>query len=246
MDRSADLYLDLLKKILLNLIYQDPPLRGRRPFGLQARLDGLDWPRDAHTMIGQKRLDNLETVCRTVVTENVPGDFAECGVWRGGAAILMRAVLAALGDADRKVWLFDSFAGLPPPDPVNFPKDANLDLSVYPELAVSQERVQEHFYRYGLLDDRVVFTKGWFKDTLPVSPLKQVAVLRLDGDLYESTWQGLDYLYPRLSVGGFVIIDDYHSFTQCKDAVHDYRKAKAIDDEIVSIDASGVYWRRGK
>ena len=86
------------------------------PFGPALRAQGRDWPLEAVTMVGTKRLENLENYCCTVLEERIPGDFVETGVWRGGCGILMRAVLATTGDEIRKVWLFDSFAGLPKPD----------------------------------------------------------------------------------------------------------------------------------
>jgi len=95
----------------------------RLPFDPALREDGSDWPTDAETMVGMKRLENLQDACLSVIREGVPGNFVETGVWRGGCGILMRAVLAATGDETRSVWLFDSFEGLPKPDPQRFPWD---------------------------------------------------------------------------------------------------------------------------
>jgi O-methyltransferase len=156
----------------------------------------------------------------------------------------MRGVLEAYGDRTRTVWVADSFAGLPAPNVAEFPQDAGLDLSVHPELAISVAEVQHNFRRYGLLDDQVQFLVGWFKDTLATAPISNLAVLRLDGDLYESTWQGLEALYPRLSVGGFCVIDDYGCYEPCRQAVHDYRNRYGISEPIESIDWTGSFWRR--
>jgi O-methyltransferase len=217
----------------------------RRPFDEQARNRGLDWPGSAETMIGMQRLTNLQRCVETVLAEGIPGDLVECGVWRGGACILMRAVLAAYGDKTRCVWLADSFAGVPAPDAENYTADKDLRLDLYADvLAVSQEAVAGNFRRYGLLDDQVRFLPGWFKDTLPTAPIGQISVLRLDGDLYESTIQALDALYPRLSAGGFCIIDDYHSIKACRQAVADYQEKYRIAAEINEIDGSGVFWRK--
>ena len=96
-----------------------------------------------------------------------------------------------------------------------------------------------------MLDDRVKFLVGWFKDTLPSAPIDKLAVMRLDGDMYESTVQAIENLYPKLSVGGFCIVDDYVLFPdQAQKAVHDYRAAHGITDEILDIDGSGAYWRK--
>jgi O-methyltransferase len=215
------------------------------PFDEQKRNLGLDWPASAETMIGMQRLTHLQHCAETVLAEDIPGDLVECGVWRGGACILMRAVLGAYGDEERCVWLADSFEGVPPPDPENYSadKDLRLDLSA-DVLAIPESAVRDNFKRYGLLDDRVRFLPGWFKDTLPGAPIDRIALLRLDGDLYESTIQALDALYPRLSAGGFCIIDDYHPIDACRQAVTDYRQRNSITAEIIDIDGSGVYWRR--
>jgi Macrocin-O-methyltransferase (TylF) len=191
-------------------------------------------------MIGLRRLRNLRDCIEVVLAEDVPGDIIETGVWRGGACIYARAILAVHGVTDRDVWVADSFEGLPPP---TSPHDIGLDLHLVPELAVSDRDVRANFERYGLLDDRVRFLKGWFKDTLP-GPIRQVAVLRLDGDLYESTWDAIAALEPLVAVGGFVIVDDYGVVPACAKAIHDYRAAAGIDAPIVDIDGAGVYWRK--
>jgi len=205
---------------------------------------GARWPVRAHTMIGLRRLSNLQHCAETVIREGIPGDFIETGVWRGGACIFMRAVLKVYGDTTRIVWVADSFAGLPPPDAQTYPADAGDPHSTLSDwLACSQEQVEGNFRRYGLLDDQVRFLNGWFKDTLPNAPIRQLAVLRLDGDMYESTLQAFNALYDKLSPGGFVIIDDYF-LKPCAQAVHDFRKVRGISDEIRDIDGMAVFWRR--
>jgi O-methyltransferase len=217
----------------------------KRPFDERKRSLGLDWPADALTMIGMQRLTSLQRCVETVIAEDVPGDLVECGVWRGGASILMRAVLAAYGDESRSVWLADSFEGVPPPDAANFTADKGDRLHLAaPILAVTEKDVKANFERYGLLDERVRFLPGWFKDTLKDAPIERISVLRLDGDLYESTIQGLDGLYDRLSPGGYCIIDDYHAIDGCRKAVTDYRNTHGITAEIVEIDGTGVLWRK--
>ena len=101
-----------------------------------------------------------------------------------------------------------------------------------------------NFERYGLLDDRVHFLEGWFKDTLPNAPIEQLAILRVDGDMYESTMDALRPLYPKLSVGGYLIIDDYGAIPACKAAVEDYRSEHGITEPIVEIDWTGAYCKR--
>src|SRR6185312_13866256 len=219
-----------------------------RPFDQRKRDMGLDWPADAETMIGMQRLTSLQHCVETVLADDIPGDLVECGVWRGGASILMRAVLAAYEDETRCVWLADSFEGVPRPDAANYKADKlpwyamGLHRAA-PVLAVSEAEVRANFERYGLLDDQVRFLPGWFKDTLPNAPIDRISVLRLDGDLYESTIQALDALYPRLSPGGFCIIDDYN-LQGCRQAVADYRAKHEISAEISKIDQCGVLWRK--
>ena len=221
------------------------PSAPQRAFVQRTRALGLDWPAEAETMIGMQRLTSLQHCVETVLTDDIPGDLVECGVWRGGACILMRAVLAAYGDEARSVWLADSFQGVPRADSANYKADKGIRLDrAAGILGVSEAEVRANFERYGLLDDRVRFLPGWFKDTLHDAPIDRISVLRLDGDLYESTIQALDALYPRLSPGGFCIIDDYHAMKPCEEAVRDYRAQHEISAEIVDIDGSGVLWRK--
>lgn len=231
-DRSAALYLEMVKRSLADAVYGDTEVQGR-------------FPSVAHTMIGFGRLDNLQNCIEGVLADGVPGDLIETGVWRGGATILMRATLEAYGAEDRRVWVADSFEGLPPPDAGKYPEDEGDELHTFEEFQVSVEAVKSNFERYGLLDDQVCFLKGWFRDTLPGAPLEELAVIRLDGDMYESTMDTLIHLYPKLSPGGYLIVDDYGNFPACRQAIHDYRDEHGIDEEIMPIDWSGVYWRRG-
>ena len=210
----------------------------------EKREQGSEWPPDAETMVGLKRLDNVQACIADVLRDGIPGDFIEAGTWRGGCSIFMRAALDAFGDTTRIVWVADSFEGLPKPDPQKYPRDAgDVHWTNNDYLGVSLETVQGNFKRYGFLDDRVRFLKGWFKDTLPIAPISRLAIVRLDGDMYESTIQALDALYPKLSPGGYLIIDDY-GLPGCRAAVDDYRAAHEIQEEVRIVDWSGVYWRR--
>lgn len=266
------LYLDLLKEVLTRSIFPEEfrpvdPRKGTvqrflfRPvkklldsmglqlvrrfhFDLERRKEGWDRPPAAETMLGLNRLDSLQELVTDVLRRDVPGDLIETGVWRGGASIFMRAVLEAYGDPERTVWAADSFQGLPKPDPKHQDdvKDAFWRLA---PLAVSLEDVQANFAKYGFLDDRVRFLPGWFRDTLPPAPIEKLSILRLDGDLYESTMDALVPLYPKLSVGGYCIVDDF-IVPGCKRAVEDYRARNGITEEIVMVDWGCGYWRRGR
>jgi O-methyltransferase len=196
------------------------------------------------TMIGRKRLDNVHHCVDEVLENNIPGDLIEAGVWRGGVTILMRAILKTKGIGDRQVWAADSFQGLPPVNMSEYPQDTEVGLQGVEAFTVSLDEVRANFARYGLLDEQVQFIEGWFRETLPRLEDRKWAVIRLDGDLYESTMDGLKHLYPNLSVGGLVIVDDYGAFRPCRQAVHDYRDAHDIQEPIIPIDWTGVYWRR--
>jgi Macrocin-O-methyltransferase (TylF) len=196
------------------------------------------------TMVGSMRLDNVEACVRSVVEAGVPGDVIETGVWRGGTAIFMRGVLRAYGVTDRQVYVADSFAGVPPPDTQKYPADDGITLHLWPGLAVGLEEVRANFARYGLLDDQVVFVEGWFRDTLPALRSHTWSVLRIDGDLYESTMDALDNLYPGLSPGGWVIVDDYYDIEACAQAVSDYRHQQRITEPLVRVDWTGMCWQK--
>ena len=259
-DSVEQMYLELLKRTLTRYQFGEryKPLgdsliggfnRVLRPYDLEVvqtrqfnpdvRARGMDWPAEAETMIGLKRLDNLQYCAEQALQNNVLGDFIECGVWRGGSCIFMRAVLKVYNDRERKVWAADSFEGLPPVSSTAHHGDQRLWQGG--EMAVSIEEVRANFRRYGLLDDQVVFLKGFFIDSLPEAPIERLALLRLDADLYESTTQALTYLYPKLSPGGCLIVDDFN-LQPARDAVHDYRKSQGIQEEIITIDENGVFW----
>lgn len=268
MTDTKKLYLELLKKSLTNILYVEyekgPPFMPQgiisklttsflaskrlsivynKENSVHKRLNGHDWPEFAATMVGLKRLDNLQYCIEDIFKNDIKGDFIEAGVWRGGVGIFMNALLRVNDVANRLVWMADSFAGLPSPDDNKYPADAGLDLHEVKFLSVSIEQVKENFKKYDLLNNKVRFLKGWFKDTLPKLPAKKLALIRCDGDLYESTMDILVNLYPKLSFGGYIIIDDW-SMTACRKSVNDFRKQKKIKDKIMKIDGSSVFWQR--
>jgi hypothetical protein len=248
----TELYIELLKRTLVNwpYIHMEDTAVGRDPRGAKLIWDDIDplaeLERPRHTMVGLSQHDALQACIENILADEVPGDLIETGVWRGGMTILMRALLAVYGVIDRRVWVADSFQGLPPPDVDKYPADRDVALHTINQMRVSLAQVRSHFDRYGLLDDRVRFLPGWFRDTLPAAPIESLALMRLDGDMYESTSDALTALYPKLSHGGYVIVDDYGAVLACRQAVHDYRAAQGIVEPIVSIDWTGVYWRKGE
>ncbi len=261
---ARSLYVDLLKDVLTASVYDESSwtstalarsgprrwlhrvlerrglmLVRRRPFDAGARRDGRDWPLFAYTMAGRLRLDNVQHCVQTALAEGIPGDLMETGVWRGGVTIFMRGLLRVLDDHERRVWVADSFQGLPRP------KDADdgWDYSGVDYLKVSLAQVRANFDRFGLLDDRVRFLEGWFHETLPTAPIERLAVLRLDGDMYSSTMDALVHLHHRVSPGGFVIVDDYHSWPACRRAVDEFRATHRVTAPMQRIDWTGAFWR---
>ncbi len=265
MSAAADhLYLDLLKKALTGSLYEESgwastetartPLHRfvhrmlarhslllvkRRPFNEALRREGRDWPLFGYTMAGHARLDNVQRCVEAVMADRIPGDFIETGAWRGGTTIFMRALLKVHGDTQRVVWVADSFEGLPRPKNA----DDGWDYSDVDYLKVSLEQVRANFDRFSLLDDQVRFLKGWFSETLPGAPIERLSLLRLDGDMYSSTMDALTNLYHRMSEGGFVIVDDYHSWPACKKAVDEFRARHGISAPMQDIDWTGAFWR---
>jgi O-methyltransferase len=244
-DRAA--YLDELEDVLTGYASHDPPL-ALSPFRVEGfsseyRDEGLDWPSTALTMVGRRRLRNFRALIEQAIHEGIPGDILEAGVWRGGASILARAVLVVYGVTDRRIIVADSFEGLPPPSD-EFPADAGATFHTHVELAVSLDEVRANFDRFALLDNQVVFLKGWFRDTMPQVDADALAVLRLDGDMYESTIVPLAHLYDRVSPGGWVIVDDYRLFAPCQEAVSDFFADRRIEPRLHDIDRVGVYFRK--
>jgi len=265
--RLRDLYLDLLERAVMHTLYWPPDVRedpsrvvdsfmqelAREGVteipaedwltATEKREQGRDWPIYAQTMVGAKRIRNLRESVETILADDVPGDLIEAGCWRGGSSILMRGILRAYGVTDRIVYAADSFEGLPKPDPERFPADARDTGYQAEELKIPLEEVRNNFGRYLLYDDQVRLVEGWFNETLPKLSDRRWALVRLDGDLYESTMDGLVNLYPQLSPGGIVIIDDY-GWVNCREAVEAYRDEHSITEPITEIDWAGAFWRK--
>jgi hypothetical protein len=270
---AASRYLELLARCLTRDLFLEEEVRnvdlrrwpGGEPEGLrdllreqrwrvveagaprEVRAVGNDWPPHAETMVGLARLSNVLDCTARALADGVPGDLVETGVWRGGTSIYLRAILAALGDDERTVWACDSFEGLPEADAERFPMDVPMRFHEYDQLAVGLEQVRAAFDRYGLLDEQVRFVQGWFRDTLPgvAEEIGSIAVLRLDGDMYESTIDALTHLEPLVAPGGFVLVDDYGGIEACRQAVHDHRDRNGITAPIHEVDWTAVWWRKG-
>lgn len=216
---------------------------------LHYKREGGNWKsrpaRFSHTMIGLRRLDNLDYCAAEVVRSGIEGDFMEAGVLQGGAAIFLRGLQVAYGEPHRRMWVADSFAGLPP---AQHEHDVAIGIDFtepkQPWLAWPLHAVQDNFRTYGLLSDEVRFIEGWFSETLPHAPIEKLAILRLDADLYESTRDVLVPLYDKVVPGGFIIVDDYHAFEACRRAVDEFRAERGDTAMMRRIDWSGVYWQK--
>jgi len=234
-----------VQRALRDLRYTDPASFAEL---VNTKQDGQNFrravTRDAHTMVGLRRLDNIEWCATEIFAAGVEGDFLEAGVCRGGASIFMRALQVAYGQEQRRMWVADSFAGLPAP---RAEADAGLDFTEerMPWLAASLASVQDNFRTYDLLSDHVCFIAGWFSETMPSCEAGPIALLRIDADLYESTRDVLVALYDRVTPGGFVIVDDYYAFRACAAAVDEFRSQRGITDPLHRVDWTATYWRKG-
>lgn len=209
----------------------------------EKRYRGVDWPRDgAETMVGVQRLTNAKNLALDVIARGIPGDFMECGIWRGGVGILLGAIIADRAES-KQLWLADSFEGCPKPSP-EFRADAADRHHTFEFLKVSVDEVLANFERYGLLGNiRLGILPGWFKDTLP-GPVGKLALLRIDADMYESTTQVLEALYDHVSPGGYVICDDYHNIPNCRSAIDEFRWKRGIKEPIQTVDWCAIYWQK--
>jgi hypothetical protein len=202
------------------------------------RLNGTDWPETAHTMIGLKRMNNLHESLDFIRINSIEGDFIETGVWRGGASIFAKLYFD-LYQMNKKVFVADSFKGLPFPE---HPEDENDIHHTFDYLSVSLNQVKNNFKLYRCLDENVEFLEGWFHDTLPNNDkIGKLSILRMDGDMYKSTMDVFDSCYPKLVKGGIVIIDDF-CISNCKRAVEDFRSSNNYSEEIHVVDQCGIFW----
>ncbi len=236
-------YLELLKRVLNNYIYLGDKESPDDYFTISPkRYDDFKWKIPVqsrpHTLLSIAQLDKLEYLLSLALNSEIPGDIIEAGVWQGGACIFMKALLNE-HQSDKTLYLADTFAGIPKSKKI---LDSNVD-NWEDRWIASLPQVKSNFTRYSLLDDKVVFLKGCFSRTLVKlnKSIQPLAFIRLDADSYESTYQALTYLYPLLSKGGFIYIDDWH-LPSCRQAVMTYRTMNEITDRLeTDIDC---YWQK--
>ena len=245
-----EIYLWTLKNSLTGMLLQTPSYQAYvsamntadMPFYNESvRSVGRDWPLYGLTMVGIKRLDNLQNLITNILANNVAGDFVECGVWRGGSSIFMRGVLKAYNSLDRVIHLVDSFDGLPP---ASTPEDEDIWSQVN-FLKVPQDTVEDGFSRYHLLDNQVQFHKGFFRHSLPKFRRnfgdRKIALLRMDGDMYESTMDILFNLADVLAPGACIVVDDW-VIEACQKAMKEFFNMHKMRPEIIPIDNDAVYF----
>jgi O-methyltransferase len=198
---------------------------------------------NGYTLIGRDGLDNIENLLIDVHKNKIQGDFVETGVWKGGACIFAKGVMDNLG-MKGKVYVCDSFKGLPPPNPL-YPADNGDSHYTLTSLSIPKEEVESYFKDFNLLDDKVVFVEGFFSDTIPPlkEKIKSIAILRLDGDMYESTITVLDNLYDLVPIGGYVIVDDY-CLKGCIAAIGDFFAKRNITYPLIKINNCIHYFKK--
>jgi len=206
-----------------------------------------------YTMVSYERLSNTYELAKLIEKDKTHGTFVECGVWRGGCAAVL-AFVADQAKSNRKIWLFDSFEGLPEPtftDGTSAQKYAlnrsSGKLSAIGKCAASLSDVNEVFFSILKINKKnVIIKKGWFQNTLPESrkAIGPIAILRLDADWYESTKCCLGNLYDQVIPGGYIIIDDYGHWPGCKRAIDEFFQKRKINVDLIEIDDTGVYFKK--
>jgi hypothetical protein len=202
------------------------------------------------TMTSIERMYALYTATRYVLQNHVPGDFVECGVWRGGSVMLIAHTLLRLGNTDRALWLYDTFDGMPPPSAEDI-----QEMSGRPAREILAEReksaddpfwglasravVEQNLHGIGYPIDRIRFIEGNVLTTIPSNAPEQIALLRLDTDWYASTRHELQHLYPRLARGGVLIVDDYGYWRGARKATDEYLASLPARPLLHRIDYTG-------
>ncbi|MEK7510275.1 MAG: TylF/MycF/NovP-related O-methyltransferase [Patescibacteria group bacterium] len=205
-----------------------------------------------YTMVGYKRLTNVYELALRVEQSRLPGAFVECGVWKGGVAGVM-AYVASRAKSRRKIWLFDSFEGLPEPTLQDggvageyAARRVSGELRTIGQCVGPREDVERLFSFLRIPKEYVMIEKGWFQDTLPLAKtsIGPIAILRIDADWYESTKCVLEHLYDNVIGGGFVIVDDYGHWEGCRKAVDEFFHERKIPVELIPIDYTGIYFQK--
>ena len=202
-------------------------------------------------MAGYKRLSNAYELALLAEKKGLQGAFVECGVWKGGSIGIM-AYIADRAKSNRKIWLFDSFEGLPEPTKedgqgakiYSGEKDSGKLVSIEKCVGPLEDVKKLFFSVLKLHSENIYIGKGWFQDTLSRKKVDvgPIAILRLDADWYESTKCVLDNLYDNVVQRGYVIVDDYGHWEGCKKAVDEFFAKRNLKVELRQIDYTGFYF----
>ena len=203
-----------------------------------------------YTMTSPARITGLCDAVEYLQDYQVPGDFVECGVWRGGSVMAMLHVLKARGETDRTVHLFDTFEGMSPPTRHDLDLSGRTAAELMEEEKAdkagstvwaycSQEDVERNVATVGYPADRLRFVRGKVEDTIPGAAPESIALLRLDTDWYESTAHEMEHLFPRLVPGGALILDDYGHWEGARRAVDEYLERRGVRLFLQRVDYSG-------
>jgi len=201
-----------------------------------------------YTMTSREQMYSLYKAAEYIIENSIPGDFVECGIWRGGSAMIMAYTLKALGDTGRKIYLYDTFQGMPEPSPLDTrlnKKELKAYLLWRANIRKNHNRlcyaplreVKENLQLTGYPMENFVFVKGLIEETIPSNTPDKIALLRLDTDWYSSTRHELEELYPLLVRDGILIIDDYGIWSGSKKATDEYFKDKKVF--LARIDSDG-------
>lgn len=189
------------------------------------------------TMVSKERQYALYKAVEYVVKAKIPGDFVECGVWRGGNGMLIAHTLKKFGVTNRKIYLYDTYEGMAEPESIDVNVNDGTRASTYWKKQkkegekwcyASFEEVRQNMRRTRYPEKNIVLVKGKVEDTIPKTIPARIAVLRLDTDWYSSTKHELHHLYPRLSRKGVLLIDDYGGWEGARRAVDEYFKKQPV------------------
>jgi O-methyltransferase len=190
-------------------------------------------------MVGLARLKNLVRLAELIDLENIAGDIVECGTWNGGSGALL-AQVGARSPHERMTWLFDSFEGLPAPSE----KDGKAAVPYRGKCRGATDSVREVLGKLAVPETRARIVPGWFQDTLAQAPIQRIALLHIDADWYESVRFVLDTLYPRVTPGGYVVLDDYGYWQGCRTAWEEFQATLPAAPALVSVDGIGCFLRK--
>ena len=198
-----------------------------------------------YTLLSTERLFSLYSLTKKVCINEIPGNFVECGTYKGGSAGLMAAVIQKYSRQPRFLYAFDTYEGMPEPTSADISKGISAESAGYGAGALKapiEENLRQVIEKLGV-NDIVIPVKGLFADTLPLSrqEIQDIALLHADGDWYESTMDIFTLLYAQVHGNGFIQIDDYGYWDGCRKAIHDFERSQKIKFHLYPIDDTGVW-----